>query len=473
MTTTETQQEAGAALRFPPGFVWGAGTASYQIEGAVAEDGRVPSIWDTFSHTPGAILDATTGDVTADHYHRWAEDVAIMADLGLRSYRFSVAWPRIMPGGTVNQKGIDFYSRLVDALLERDIAPIVTLYHWDLPQTLQTAGGWAVRDTADRFAEYATVVAQALGDRVPTFTTLNEPWCSAFLGYGNGMHAPGISDNGTALRAAHHLLLAHGLGVSALRAALPASALVALTLNLFVVRGASAADADAVRHVDGIANRVFLDPVLRGTYPADLIEDTRTFSDWSFVRDGDLAKISAPIDALGINFYSPSLVTAATSERTTRKAHDPREPAGPAPWPGTSLAYEAPQGGPYTAMNWRIEPGALTELLLRVHRDYPGTPLMITENGAAFDDVVDASGAVPDPQRIDYLRTHIGAVHAAIEAGADVRGYFVWTLLDNFEWAWGLSKRFGLVHVDYETLQRRPKDSARWYSRVIAANAVP
>jgi beta-glucosidase len=475
MTTTETQHVAAASIQFPPGFLWGAGTAAYQVEGAVTEDGRAASIWDTFSHRPGAILDATTGDVTADHYHRYAEDVAIMADLGLRAYRFSVAWPRILPTGSgpVNPKGIDFYSRLVDTLLERGISPVVTLYHWDLPQALQDAGGWAKRDTAARFADYAAVITRALGDRVGKFTTLNEPWCSAFLGYGNGVHAPGLRDHASALRAAHHLLLAHGLGVAALREAVPASAEVSLTLNLFVVRGALRSDGDAVRHVDAMANRIFLDPVLRGAYPADLIEDTRHVTDWSFVHDGDLVTIGAPIDVLGVNFYSPSLVTAATSDFGLPASRGMDGSDGPAPWPGSDLAYTVPQDGPYTAMNWRIEPSSLTELLLRVHNDYPGTPLVITENGAAFDDVVDASGAVRDPQRIAYLRAHLRAVNAAMEAGADVRGYFVWTLLDNFEWAWGLSKRFGLVHVDYETLRRRPKDSAYWYRDVIAANAVP
>ncbi|HEY3633133.1 MAG TPA: beta-glucosidase [Jatrophihabitantaceae bacterium] len=475
MTTTETREAAAGSLQFPPGFVWGAATAAYQIEGAVAEDGRVPSIWDTFSHTPGAILDGTTGDVTADHYHRWAEDVALMGELGLPAYRFSISWPRVVSDGAANEKGIDFYSRLVDALLERGITPVATLYHWDLPQSLQDTGGWANRDTAERFAEYATVMATALGDRVSTFTTLNEPWCSAFLGYGNGLHAPGISDRATALRAAHHLLLAHGLGVRALRVALPTAAQIALTLNLFVVRGVSPSDTDAVRHVDGIANRIFLDPVLRGTYPADLIEDTRPVTDWSFVQDGDLATIATPIDLLGVNFYAPSLVTAATDDvaASSRRAHDPGAAGGPALWPGTNLAYDVPQDGPHTAMGWRIEPASFTELLLRLHRDYPGIPLMITENGAAFDDVPEASGAVPDPRRIAYLREHLGAVHSAIQAGADVRGYFVWSLLDNFEWAWGLSRRFGLVHIDYDTLQRRPKGSARWYRDVITANALP
>jgi len=478
MTSTQVQEAAAGSLQFPAGFVWGAATAAYQVEGAVTEDGRRPSIWDTFSHTPGAIADGTSGDVAADLYHRYAEDVALMADIGLRAYRFSVAWPRIVPTGSgeVNQKGIDFYSRLVDALLERGITPLATLYHWDLPQQLQDAGGWANRDTAKRFAEYAAIVGGALGDRVATFSTLNEPWCSAFLGYGNGLHAPGLADPALALRAAHHLLLAHGRGVAALRNTIPASAQVSLTLNLFVVRGASASDGEAVRHVDGMANRIFLDPLMRGAYPADLLDDTRAITDWSFVRDGDLATIATPIDVLGVNFYSPSLVTAATADlatTATRRAHDSRDVEGPAPWPGSNLAYEVPQDGPYTAMRWRIDPGSLEQLLRRVHSDYPGVPLVITENGAAFDDVVDQSGAVHDAERIAYIDAHLRAVNAAIESGVDVRGYFVWTLLDNFEWAWGLAKRFGLVHVDYATLARTLKDSALWYRKVIAANRLP
>jgi len=478
MTSTQVQEAAAGSLQFPAGFVWGAATAAYQVEGAVTEDGRRPSIWDTFSHEPGAIADGTTGDVAADHYHRYAEDVALMADIGLRAYRFSVAWPRIVPTGSgeVNQKGIDFYSRLVDALLERGITPLATLYHWDLPQQLQAAGGWANRDTAKRFAEYAAIVGGALGDRVATFSTLNEPWCSAFLGYGNGLHAPGLADPALALRAAHHLLLAHGRGVAALRNTIPASAQVSLTLNLFVVRGASASDGEAVRHVDGMANRIFLDPLMRGAYPADLLDDTRAITDWSFVRDGDLATIATPIDVLGVNFYSPSLVTAATADlatTATRRAHDSRDVEGPAPWPGSNLAYEVPQDGPYTAMRWRIDPGSLEQLLRRVHSDYPGVPLVITENGAAFDDVVDQSGPVHDVERIAYIDAHLRAVNAAIESGVDVRGYFVWTLLDNFEWAWGLAKRFGLVHVDYATLARTLKDSALWYRKVIAANGLP
>ena len=478
MTSTQMQEAAAGSLQFPPGFVWGAATAAYQVEGAVTEDGRGPSIWDTFSHTPGAIADGTTGDIAADHYHLYAEDVGLMAEIGLRAYRFSVAWSRIVPTGSgeVNHKGIDFYSRLVDALLEQGITPVATLYHWDLPQSLQDAGGWANRDTAKRFAEYAAVVGRALGDRVATFSTLNEPWCSAFLGYGNGLHAPGIADPTLALRAAHHLLLAHGRGVAALRDTIPTSAQVSLTLNLFVVRGASASDGDAVRHVDGMANRIFLDPILRGAYPADLLDDTAAITDWSFVRDGDLQTIAAPIDMLGVNFYSPSLVTAATDDlaaSATRRAHDAHQPDGPAAWPGSNLAYEVPQEGPYTAMHWRIDADSLQQLLLRVHRDYPDVPLVITENGAAFDDVVDRSGAVHDVERIAYIDAHLRSVNAAIDSGVDVRGYFVWTLLDNFEWAWGLAKRFGVIHVDYATEARTLKDSALWYRDVIAGNGLP
>jgi beta-glucosidase len=473
MTTGQTRRATGAAVSFPAGFVWGAATAAYQIEGAVDEDGRGRSIWDTFSHLPGAIADGTTGDVATDHYHRFAEDIELMADIGLAAYRFSIAWPRVLPSGAgaVNQAGLDFYSRLVDRLLERSIAPIATLYHWDLPQALQDLGGWTRRDTADRFAEYASVVAGVLGDRIGTFTTLNEPWCSAFLGYGSGIHAPGIADNASALRAAHHLLLAHGRGAAALRAALPASAQVSITLNFTVPRPATPADADAVRHVDAIANRIFLEPIRHGAYPHDLIADTGHISDWSFVHDGDLEEISAPIDFLGVNYYTPARIAAASDELAAKGG---RLDDGTAsfPWPGTDLAYAVPEVGPHTAMNWLVDPASFTELLLRLNRDYPGLPMLITENGAAFDDVVTASGAIHDQERIDYLHRHIGAVHSAIEEGADVRGYLVWTLVDNFEWSCGAAKRFGLVHVDYDTLQRRPKDSAKWYHDVITVNGL-
>jgi beta-glucosidase len=477
---TAAEQAGPPLLRFPEGFVWGTATAAYQIEGAVAEDGRGPSIWDTFTHDPGRVVDGTDGDVACDHYHRMREDVASMAQLGLGSYRFSIAWPRIVPtgSGAVNPAGVDFYSRLVDALLERGIEPLATLYHWDLPQPLQDAGGWTNRDTAARFAEYAGVVGAALGDRVPTITTLNEPWCSAFLGYASGVHAPGITDIAAALAAVHHLNLAHGLGSAALRTALPTGGKVSLTLNLAVVRAAtdSEADRDAARHVDGLSNRIFLDPVLRGRYPEDVLDDLRHLTDWSFIRDGDTAAINAPIDLLGVNYYSPTRVAAATPElraqTSKRWVNDPMSTDGPSPFPGTDLAFSVPQPGPYTAMHWRIEPDSLTELLMRMHRDHPDIPLMITENGAAFDDVVDADDAIHDADRIDYLRGHLTAVHEAIAQGVDVRGYYLWSFMDNFEWAWGLSKRFGIVHVDYPTGQRRVKDSAHWYRGVIAANGL-
>ncbi|HEY2297591.1 MAG TPA: GH1 family beta-glucosidase [Jatrophihabitans sp.] len=461
---------------FPPGFVWGSATASYQIEGAVHEDGRGPSIWDTFSHTPGKTLDGDTGDVACDHYHRMPQDVALMADLGLAAYRFSIAWPRIVPtgSGAVNQAGIDFYSRLVDELLAKGIAPVATLYHWDLPQPLEDEGGWTNRATAERFAEYASVVGEALGDRVHTITTLNEPWCSAYLGYSAGVHAPGHTSNAESLAAVHHLNLAHGLGVSALRSVVPATTQMSVTLNLQNVRGLLDSDGDAVRHAEGVANRVFLEPMLRGTYPSDIIDDLKHITDWSFIRDGDTALIHQPLDVLGINYYSPALVTAATPELRAQipAPGDPHGTQGPALVPGTDLVISMPQEGPYTEMGWRIEPGSLTELLVDVHKAHPEIPLMITENGAAFDDSVSADGAVHDDDRIDYLTGHLGAVLDAIDAGADVRGYLVWSLMDNFEWGYGYSKRFGIVRLDYPTGERIVKDSARWYAEVISRNGL-
>ncbi len=451
---------------FPAGFVWGAATAAYQIEGAVSEDGRGPSIWDTFSHTPGKTVHGDTGDVACDHYHRVRSDVALMSELGLPSYRFSIAWPRVLPtgGGPVNQPGLDFYSQLVDMLLEHDIEPLATLYHWDLPQPLQDAGGWTVRDTALRFAEYAELVGRALGDRIPTLTTLNEPWCSAYLGHATGVHAPGGTDAAAAYAAVHHLNLAHGLAASALRTVLPGGARISLTLNLVQARPASssAEDVDATRHVDGISNRIFLDPVFHGSYPADVLDDLGDVTDFGFVQDGDLAAISAPLDVLGVNYYSPRVIAAPSDDNL----------ASGQPFPATSRAVALPQPGPYTAMGWPIDPAGLTELLVRLSRDLPDVPLMITENGAAFEDAVSADGAVHDDDRIAYLRGHLGATLDAIAQGADVRGYYAWSLMDNFEWAEGYAKRFGLVRVDYDTQQRIVKDSARWYSRVIAANAL-
>ncbi len=454
-------------LDFPEGFVWGAATAAYQIEGGPEADGRGPSIWDTFARTPGRVANGDTGDVAADHYRRFREDVAMMASLGLPAYRFSVAWPRIQPGGKgpANQAGLDHYERLVDELVARGIMPALTLYHWDLPQELEDSGGWGARDTAARFAEYAELVAERLGDRVPIWTTLNEPWCSAFLGYASGVHAPGRTDPALALRAAHHLLLAHGLGTDALRAALPASAQVSITLNLnAVMPGAtSPAATAAVRRIDGLANRLFLDPLFRGHYPADVLRDTEVVTDWSFVSDRDLAVISTPLDVLGVNYYTPTLVDAA----------DPADPAapGPSPWPACADVRFVDQPGPATAMGWAIDAQGLRAVVHRVHEEYAPIPLMITENGAAFDDELGADG-VRDQERIAYLRDHLAVVHEAIEAGVDLRGYFVWSLLDNFEWAYGYAKRFGIVHVDYPTQARVWKDSAYWYRRVISTNGI-
>ncbi len=453
-----------SGIRFPDGFVWGAATASYQIEGAVNEDGRGQSVWDTFSHEPGRVHAGHTGDVACDHYHRYVEDVALMADLGLASYRYSIAWPRVQPDGTgpVNPRGLDFYDRLTDELIGRGIDPVVTLYHWDLPQSLEDRGGWTVRETAEAFAEYAQIVHARLGDRVRTWTTLNEPWCSAYLGYASGVHAPGKKDPASAFRAVHHLLLGHGLAARALREAGAQS--VSITLNpaaVFPLDENNPLDVDAARIVDGLSNRIFLDPLLRGQYPDDMREHMARFAGLDFIRDGDEAIINAPIDVLGINFYTPSYVSAK-----------PGQPASPDA-PGTEgIAFREPVG-PITDIGWQIEPAALTRLLDRIHRDYPGTPMMITENGAAYPDGPSASdGLIHDTNRIEYLDGHLRACHDAISHGVDLRGYFAWSLMDNFEWAEGYAKRFGIVHVDYATQRRVPKDSARWYQEVIRRNGL-
>ncbi|MFG1899025.1 GH1 family beta-glucosidase [Micromonospora carbonacea] len=457
---------ASSELRFPDNFVWGAATASYQIEGAARDDGRGPSIWDTFSRTPGKVFAGHTGDVACDHYHRYADDVALMAELGLKAYRFSIAWPRIQPDGTgpVEPRGLDFYDRLTDTLLDRGIDPIVTLYHWDLPQTLQDRGGWTNRETAEHFATYAGAVHGRLGDRIRTWTTLNEPWCSAYLGYGNGVHAPGVRDAGAAFTAVHHLLLGHGLAVRVLRAS--GAEAVGITLNPAEVQPAdrdSAADAAAVRLVDGLQNRIFLDPLTGAGYPADVLEHVARMVDpATFLRDGDEKLIAAPIDLLGINYYAPTYVAGRP------------DGAGGSAWPGTEGAVEfLPAAGSVSDMGWAIEPAGLGRLLDRLAADYPGLPLMITENGGAFPDrTTDSAGRVADADRIAYLDGHLRAVHAAIGRGVDLRGYLVWSLLDNFEWAEGYRKRFGIVHVDYLTQRRTPKASARWYQEVISRNGL-
>ncbi|MFF1449740.1 GH1 family beta-glucosidase [Streptomyces sp. NPDC058274] len=443
---------------FAPGFLWGAATSSYQIEGAVTEAGRGPSIWDTFAATPGTVRGGDTGAVAADHYHRFPEDIALMAQLGLRAYRFSLAWPRIQPTGSgpADQRGLDFYRRLTDTLLDHGIQPWPTLYHWDLPQPLEDRGGWPARDTAERFAEYAALAHEALGDRITHWTTLNEPWCSAFLGYATGRHAPGRREPAAAVRAAHHLLLGHGLAAEALQG----DAQVGITLNLTHVSPLTTepADLDAARRIDGMQNRLFLDPLLRGAYPDDVLDDLHQVTGSGHVHDGDLKRIGAPLDYLGINYYAPMVVAAGST---------PAESA----YVGSPLVRIADGGRARTAMGWEIDERGLLDLLLRLKDDYPAVPLYITENGAAFDDAV-RHGEVHDPDRIAYLDGHLRSCAQAIDRGVPLKGYFVWSLLDNFEWSFGYTPRFGIVHVDYATQRRTPKDSARWYAEVIRSGGL-
>ncbi|BFV56458.1 GH1 family beta-glucosidase [Kitasatospora sp. CMC57] len=464
-----------APRTFPAGFAWGAATAAYQIEGAVAEDGRTPSIWDTFSHTPGKVANGDTGDTAIGHYHRFREDVRMMADLGLTAYRFSISWPRVQPTGRgpAVERGLDFYRALVDELLTHGIAPVATLYHWDLPQELESAGGWPVRETAYRFADYTALAAEALGDRVSTWTTLNEPWCSAFLGYGSGVHAPGRTDPADALKAAHHLNLGHGLAVGALRAALPADAQLAVSLNLHAVRprSADAGDLEAARRIDAVGNRIFTSPMLKGRYDEDLLADTGHLVKWDeLVHDGDLAEISRPIDVLGLNYYNPTVISSAANAKDLPR-QDGHGASSHSPWPGAEdVAFHLANEN-VTAMGWPIDPTGLSDTLLALHHEF-GVPLLVTENGAAFEDVAGPDGSVHDPERTAYLRDHLAAISEAIAGGADVRGYFLWSLMDNFEWAYGYEKRFGIIRVDYDTLVRTPKSSAHWYADVIRRGAL-
>jgi len=462
---------------FPPSFLFGAATAAYQIEGAAHEDGRTDSIWDAFSRVPGAVVGGDNGDVACDHYHRYRDDVALMSDLGLQTYRFSTSWARVRPdGGPVNAKGIDFYSRLVDELLGKNILPWLTLYHWDLPQALEEKGGWANRDTAYLFQDYALSVHDALGDRVANWTTLNEPWCSSFLSYIGGEHAPGRQEPAAGLAAGHHLLLGHGLAVQALRER-DASLGLGITLNLTVpdpVDPTDAGDLDAARRIDGQFNRFFLDPIFRGQYPVDVLEDVRHLGFDSVVQPGDLEIISAPIDALGVNYYHGELVSAHPSTVEMR-TEAPSERPKRSPFPAAEGVHWHLRDLPLTAMGWEVQPEGLTRLLQRVHTEYSepaGVKLYVTENGAAYDDVLTEDGAVHDADRTRFLEQHLGAILDAVDAGVPVHGYFYWSLLDNFEWAWGYDKRFGIVRVDYDTQVRTPKDSAIAYTRIITGRAL-
>ncbi|MFI6641026.1 GH1 family beta-glucosidase [Streptomyces sp. NPDC050504] len=446
----------------PRSFRWGVATAAYQIEGAAAEDGRTPSIWDTYSHTPGNTAGGDTGDTACDHYHRMPEDVALIKGLGVDTYRFSLSWSRLQPHGRgpANPKGVAFYDRLVDELLASGVTPWVTLYHWDLPQELEDAGGWPARDTAYRFADYAALAHDALGDRVAHWTTLNEPWCSAMLGYAYGDQAPGRRDFPAAVRAVHHLLLGHGLAAERVREAAhtrdhPLELGITLNLGTATPEHDTPEDRDACRRADGLGRRVYLDPLVKGVYPQDVVADLAAHHGAELpVRDGDLETISAPLDVLGVNFYRGTLFSGRTEDGALQ---DER---------GRPVTRAVERDLPRTAMDWEITPTALTDLLLSLQKEY-GVPTVITENGAAFEDTVGADGEVHDADRTAYLADHIDAVAEARAQGADVRGYFAWSLLDNFEWSYGYAKRFGIVRVDYDTQLRTLKDSAKWYRDTI------
>ncbi|MDO9130346.1 MAG: GH1 family beta-glucosidase [Anaerolineales bacterium] len=461
-----------AEILFPKNFVWGVAASAYQIEGAWNEDGKGPSIWDTFSHTPGKIANGETGDVSIDHYHRYKEDVARMADLGIPTYRFSVAWPRVMPEGSgkVNAKGLAFYDRLVDTLLKHKIEPYLCLFHWDLPQALQDKGGWPERETAYHFAEYARIVTARLSDRVGVIMTHNEPWVAAFVGHFLGDHAPGSKDLGAAIKAQHHILLSHGLAAEAIRAEARQPVKIGITLNLNPVHPATGSkkDRQAAQRVDAIMNRIVLDPLLKGTSPIEEFALAK-FLTGKVIQPGDLEKIRM-LDLLGVNYYSRAVMK-----------HDPKLPL-------VNVAQVHPEGNEYSGM-WEIYPEGLRELLMRIWKDYfPPLPLgapqgccakgpgvrapeiMVTENGVPVPDGIDFDGRVRDERRIRYLKNHLAQVHRAMDDGVPVKGYFVWSLMDNFEWALGYGPRFGLVYVDYKTLKRTVKDSGRWYARVIGAN---
>ncbi len=435
-------------MKFPKDFIWGSATSSYQIEGATTQDGRGATIWDTFSDTPGKVLNGDNGDDACDHYNRYREDVALMSYIGLQSYRFSIAWSRILPNGIgkINPLGLDFYDRLVDELLSKNISPLATLYHWDLPQALGDKGGWLNRDIVDAFTEYTNVVTNRLGDRVKSWATHNEPWCISFLSYGIGEHAPGHQNWKEAITAAHYVLLSHGTAVDVIRANV-SDAKVGIVLNLNWVDSITdrEEDVDAAKRFDGYFNRWFLDPLYKGEYPQDM---------WDFygdkvpdVREGDLKHISVPTDFLGINYYSRAYIGAGKDEPFFTR--------------GERTTNE------YTAMDWEVYPQGLEQLLVRLHEEYAPKAIYVTENGAAYNDEFSADGKVHDDGRKAYLEAHFEAAASAIAKGVPLRGYYVWSLMDNFEWAWGYSKRFGITYVDFKTGKRTLKQSGEWYRRFI------
>ena len=450
------------AHTFPEGFLWGTATSSYQIEGAVAAGGRGPSIWDTFSHTPGKTYEGDSGDVAVDHFNRLAEDVGLMEQLGLNAYRFSIAWSRLLPDGRgdVNPEGVAFYRELGERLREAGITPVATLYHWDLPQALQDDGGWLSPNSPDWFAEYAAVAKEQLGDLVSIWSTLNEPWCSAFLGHSEGSHAPGITDPASSYIAAHHLMLGHHCAIRAMRNTnRQRDDKLGIVLNLIPAWPATnePEDVQAANAIDAVHNQLFLEAVLEGRYPQLILDYHRRFGVDDRLDTTALADAREDIDYLGVNYYNVNKVRYVAGTPAM------------ASWPGSDGSVMDPPPGELTDMGWGVEPAGLKWTLLRVAEQHPGLPLYVCENGAAYPDVVAADGSVDDPKRIAYLEGHLAALVEAMQAGADVRGYFVWSLLDNFEWAHGYQMRFGLIRVDLETMQRTIKASGYWYRDFIAS----
>ena len=464
--------------KFPDNFTWGTATAAYQVEGAAHEDGKVPSIWDTFCALPGKIEDRSSGNVACDEYHRYPQDIALMKEMGVGAYRMSIAWSRIISdeAGTVNPKGIEHYIRMLDMLRENGIKPVATLYHWDLPQYLQDRGGWASRDTAFKFADYAAVLADAFGGRVDTWTTLNEPWCTAFLGYAGDYHAPGIGDPAQGFAAVHHLNLAHGLAVQAIHSHLGENTRTSVTLNLntAIAETDSPEDLAAKRRAKLMANDIFLGPMMEGRYNPEIFEATKEVTDWSFVRDRDVETAHQPIQVLGLNYYAPNHVRAATEQERveidagTRRAGDV----------GQRYIVSVPSKGQVSATGWSLEPEGLVEILTEMGTRYPNVELAVTENGSAWDDVVeeepDAPGGkiVHDPNRVKYMDMHIRALAEVLQKGINLTGYYVWSLLDNFEWASGYKIRFGIIRTDYDTQERIWKDSGLRYKEIVQSHSI-